>query len=130
MLEALIGVDDEKKPIDLLVRSLVRIFSNGSFKDGGRYYRGRCQNIPSEYRKHITIDIKRTCDYDFSQLNLHMLHFAYNKELGSEDACNRVLDGEHHDLVKLAFNAMIQVSSPLSICPRDIDLSVADMLWG
>ena len=83
-LEDRISSDDEKQPIDLSARSLVRIFSNGSFKEGGRFYRGWWQNVPSEYRKHITIDMKRTVEYDFSQLNPHMLYFAYNKELGSE----------------------------------------------
>ena len=40
-----------------------------------------------------------------------MIYYAYNKELGSEDAYDRVFDGEHRDLVKSAFNAMIQASS-------------------
>ena len=129
-LEARISADHEKSPIDLSARTLVRMFSNGSFKEGGRFYRGWWQNVPSEYRKHITIDMKRTAEYDFSQLNPHMLYYAYNKELGSEDAYSRVLDGEHRDLVKSAFNAMIQASSPLRNCPRGIDPSIADMSWG
>ena len=112
-LEDRISSHDEKQPIDLSARSLVRIFSNGSFKEGGRFYRGWWQNVPSEYRNYITIDMKRTVEYDFSQLNPHMLYYAYNKELGEEDAYDRVLDGEHRDLVKSAFNAMIQASSPL-----------------
>ena len=29
--------------------------------------------MPSEYRKYITIDGKRTCEYDYSQLNPHGL---------------------------------------------------------
>ena len=74
--------------------------------------------------------MKRTCEYDFSQLNPHMIYYAYNKELGSEDAYNRVLDGEHRDLVKSAFNAMVQASTRLNTCPRDIDPSIADMSWG
>ena len=129
-LEARIGADNEKSPIDLSARTLVRIFSNGSFKEGGRFYRGWWQNVPSEYRKHITIDMKRTCEYGFSQLNPHMLYYAYNKELGSEDAYDRVLDGAHRDLVKSAFNAMIQASTNLRNCPSDIDPSIADMSWG
>ena len=128
-LEDRISSDDEKQPIDLSARSLVRIFANGSFKEGGRFYRGWWQNVPSEYRKYITIDMKRTVEYDFSQLNPHMLYYAYNKELGEEDAYDRVLDGEHRNLVKSAFNAMIQASSLLQNCPRDIDPSVADMSW-
>ena len=59
-----------------------------------------------------------------------MLYYAYNKELGSEDAYGRVLDGEHRDLVKSAFNAMIQADRVLRNCPRDINPSLADMSWG
>lgn len=59
-----ISSDDEKLPIYLSARTLVRIFSNGSFngsfKEGGRFYRGWWQNVPSAYRKHITIDMKKT----------------------------------------------------------------------
>ena len=129
-LEARIRKNIDGLPIDLSARSLIRIFSNGSFKEGGRFYRGWWQNVPSEYRKYITIDMKRTIEYDFSQLNPHMLYYAYNQELGSEDAYDRVLDGEHRNLVKAAFNAMIQASTNLRNCPSDIDPSIADMSWG
>ena len=58
-----------------------------------------------------------------------MLYYAYNKELGAEDAYDRVLDGEHRGLVKSAFNAMIQASTNLRNCPSNIDPSIADMSW-
>ena len=38
--------DEHKNPIDFSARTLVRIFSNGSFKEGGRFYRGWWQNVP------------------------------------------------------------------------------------
>ena len=40
-----------------------------------------------------------------------------------------MLDGEHRKIVKQAFNAMLQASSPLKNCPNDIDLSEADISW-
>ena len=128
-LEARITNHKDKEPIDLSKRTLVRIFSNGSFKQGGRFYRGWWQNVPSEYRKYITIDEKRTAEFDFSQLNPHLLYHSNYKQLGSEDAYDRVLDGEHRKIVKQAFNAMVQASSPLKNCPNDIDLSEADISW-
>jgi len=120
---------ETKEPIDFSQRTLVRIFSNGSFKEGGRFYRGWWQNVPSEYRKYITIDEKRTAEVDFSQLNPHLLYISNYKELGSEDAYSRVLDGEHRDIVKQAFNAMVQASGPLNRCPDDIDLTELDIGW-
>ena len=128
-LEARITNHKDKEPIDYSNRTLVRIFSNGSFKQGGRFYRAWWHNVPSEYRKYITIDKKRTAEFDFSQLNPHLLYAANYKELGSEDAYDRVLDGEHRKIVKQAFNAMVQASSPLKNCPNDIDLSEVDISW-
>ena len=68
--------DTEKQPIDLTKRTLVRIFSNNSFEEGGRFYRGWWQNVPSEYRPYITIDSKATSEHDYSQLNPNMIYSA------------------------------------------------------
>jgi len=118
-----------KEPVDLSRRTLVRIFANGSFEEGGRFYRGWWQNVPSEYRKFITIDKKVTTEYDFSQLSPHMLYFAYNKNMGQEDAYDRVLDGQHRKIVKQAFNAMVQSKTPLNLKPNKIDLDGLEMSW-
>ena len=128
-LEARIANHPTKEPIDFSQRTLVRIFSNGSFKQGGRFYRGWWQNVPSEYRKYITIDEKRTAEFDFSQLNPHLLYHSNYKMLGSDDAYDRVLDGEHRKIVKQAFNAMVQASTPLKSCPEEIDMSGLEMSW-
>jgi len=129
ILENRISNHKTKESLDLSERTLVRIFSNGSFKQGGHFYGGWWQNIPSEYRKHITLDGNQTCEYDYSQLNPHIIYFAYNKDLGSEDAYDRVLDGKHRDIVRKAFNAMIQASNPLKRCPKDIILDQLEMSW-
>jgi hypothetical protein len=121
--------DDNKEPVDLSRRTLTRIFTNGSFEEGGRFYRGWWQNVPSEYRKYITIDEAVTTEYDFSQLSPHMLYFPYNYEMGNEDAYDRVLDGQHRDVVKQAFNAMVQASTQLNHKPDKINLDGLEMDW-
>ena len=128
-LEERIRNHQNKEPIDLSLRTLVRIFSNGSFKEGGRFYRGWWQNVPSEYRKFITLDEHVTTEYDFSQLNPHMLYFAYNLDMGNEDAYDRVLDGQHRDIVKAAFNSMLQASTTLEAKPKDINIDALEMTW-
>ena len=122
-------VDSNKEPIDLTQKLLVRIFTNKSFESGGRFFRGWWQNVPKHYRQFITIDGKNTREFDFSQLNPNMIYAAYNLELGSEDAYDRVLDGEHRDTVKQAFNAMIQASTALTSKPENIDLDPLGMTW-
>lgn len=129
MLEARIENDKTKQPIDLSQRTLVRMFANGSFREGGKFYRGWWQNVPSEYRKYITIDALRTAEFDFSQLDPHLLYFANYKELGSEDAYDRVLEGDHREVVKQAFNAMVYAPSILNDCPVDVDLSEVALNW-
>ena len=49
--------------------------------------------------------------------------------MGSDDAYDRVLDGEHGDIVTQAFNAMIQANGPLNQKPRDINLDGLEMDW-
>ena len=128
-LQARLLFDDAKQPVDFTQRILTRIFSNGRFDQGGRFYRAWWHNVPSEYRKFITIDGKLTCEYDYSQLNPHMACYLRGAELGSEDAYSRVFDGEHRPLVKEAFNAMMQASTPLLRKPDGIDLSEVDFDW-
>ena len=121
--------DTNKSPVDFSKRILTRIFSNGSFEQGGRFYRAWWHNVPSELRKYITIDGKHTCEYDYSQLNPHMIYFNAGKDMGSEDAYDRVFDGEHRDIVKEAFNAMMQASSELNRKPEDLDLTGVSFKW-
>ena len=121
--------DTEKQPIDLTKRTLVRIFTNNSFEEGGRFYRGWWQNVPSEYRPFITIDSKATSEHDYSQLNPNMIYSVYNKELGSEDAYSRVAGEEHREVVKQAFNAMFQGSTTLDRKPDGIELDAIGMSW-
>ncbi|MDA9289024.1 hypothetical protein N9Q07_00850 [Alphaproteobacteria bacterium] len=121
--------DSKKEPIDLTKKLLVRIFINSSFGEGGRFYRGWWQNVPSEYRPFITINSKYTQEHDYSQLNPNMIYSLYNHELGSEDAYSRVLGPEHRDVVKQAFNAMFQRNKPLESKPKGINIDEIGMTW-
>ena len=121
--------DSEKEPIDLTKKLLVRIFINNSFGEGGRFYRGWWQNVPSEYRPFITINSKSTQEHDYSQLNPNMIYSLYNHELGSEDAYSRVIGPKHRDVVKEAFNAMFQANTSLESKPRGINIDEIGMTW-
>ena len=128
-LQERLRLEQDKSPIDFSKRILTRIFSNGRFDQGGRFYRAWWHNVPSEYRKYITIDGKQTCEYDYSQLNPHMVYFLRGAKVGDEDAYDRVFDGEHRSIVKEAFNAMIQASTNLTHKPTKLDLSKVDFDW-
>lgn len=69
-------IDDDKKRglIDLSRKRLRRIFNNGSFEFGGRYYGGWWQNIPREYRQFIRLNGKDVVECDFSGMHINMLY--------------------------------------------------------
>ena len=46
-----------------------RIFNNSSWRQGGRWYGGFWQNIPSAYRRFIRINNQRTIEIDYSALH-------------------------------------------------------------
>jgi hypothetical protein len=57
-----------------------RIFNNGTFKDGGRFYGGWWQRVGSEYRKDIRMNNVPTVEIDYSSLHVIL---AYS-EVGIE----------------------------------------------
>ena len=58
-----------------------------------------------------------------------MIYSLYNLELGSEDAYSRVLGPEHRDIVKEAFNAMLQAKTELKSKPSKLNLDEVGMSW-
>jgi hypothetical protein len=69
-------IDPEKKRglIDFSRKSLRRIFNDGSFDFGGRFYGGWWQNIPREFRPFIRLDSKDVVECDYSGLHVNMLY--------------------------------------------------------
>jgi hypothetical protein len=65
---------DRPKFVEFERVRLHRVFNNGSFNEGGRFYGGWWQNVPSAYRKFITINGHATSEYDYSHLHPAMLY--------------------------------------------------------
>ena len=129
-LQERLELTSDKEPVDLSNRTLVRIFTNNSWEQGGRFYRAWWQNIDKELRPYITIDGKRTVEYDYSQIHPHIVYARVGAELGSEDAYNRVFgDPSLRGVIKQAFNAMLQSSTPLINKPRKLNLKKTGLSW-
>jgi hypothetical protein len=58
---------------------LYRVFNNGSFTQGGRFYGGWWQDVPESERERILLDGQPTVERDFSGMHLKML---YQEEAG------------------------------------------------
>lgn len=95
-------------PIRLHRQTVRRIFNSTSFDIGGRFYGGWWQNIPSAYRGMITIDGKRTTEFDYGRLHPTMLYAQEGMTL-SGDAYDIGIGDEHRDVIKQLFNAMVQM---------------------
>lgn len=123
-------VDPNASHFDFSRRTVDRIFSNNNFHDTGRMYRNWWSEIPNKtekksdvpYRNLITLDGMPTTELDYGALGPNIFYSLCNKEIGDTDPYDRVWDGKHRDLIKKAFNAMVQASTQLGNCPYDKDL--------
>ena len=66
--------DEERSPVDFTNVKLYRVFNNGSWQQGGRFYGGWWQNLPKEYRKYIDINHKPTVELDYSGHHIRILY--------------------------------------------------------
>lgn len=64
----------EPRYVDLMRRRVYRVFNNSTFSDGGRFYGGWWQSIPSRWRPHITINWYPTHELDYSSMQPAMLY--------------------------------------------------------
>ena len=82
---------------------------------------------PKEYRPFITLDWKQTCEYDYSQMNPHLAYMKVGANLGEKMHIHVSLG--KRDIVKRAFNAMLNATHHLSRAPRGLDLSSYPFNW-
>jgi hypothetical protein len=78
MLKILASKKNPNPAVDFTRTSMHRVFNNGTFEQGGRFYGGWWQSIPKDYRKYITIDYKPTIELDYSGHHLRMLYAIEN----------------------------------------------------
>lgn len=60
--------------VDLTAKTVKRIFNNGSFTQGGRYYGGFWMGLPSELRQRIIINNQKVVECDYSGIHIHLLY--------------------------------------------------------
>ncbi len=108
--------DKQSLYIDFGHRSLVRIFNNADWEQGGRFYRGWWQSIPKAYRRYITIDEKTTVEVDYSGLHVHMLYAKLGESLEG-DAYDLGDSNIDRGLIKKIFNALINAKGRINEPP-------------
>ena len=65
----IIETNDKYIPISSNERLVRRIFNNASWKDGGRFYGGWWQRVPSFFRSKIYLNNEGTIEDDYRSLH-------------------------------------------------------------
>ncbi len=73
---SLYGYGISKLGLALNDLALHRVFNNGEFQYGGRFY-ANYQTLPKKFRKHIVINGEPTVEWDYAA---HHIRIAYHKE--------------------------------------------------
>ena len=100
----------ERNQIDYSRNQLCRLFNDGSFESGGRFYRVWWQELPKEYRKYIEISYEKTVELDYSSIHpslIYLVHDLVPVELPYVVAGYEKL----RPLVKRSFNIMVNAAS-------------------
>lgn len=105
---------------------LYRIFSEGSFKRGGRFYRGWWQQLPEKYRSFITIDGNRTVELDYSRYHISMAYAQLG--LTPPEDPYKIHPKVKVDITKYAINAMLNAKAIVNE-HRDFDPKKCGITW-
>ena len=84
-------------PVNQSIKFTTRQFANSSWKQGGRFYGGWWQRIPSAHRPDIRIDNTPTTEIDYSGHHVVLLYAAVGINYGSE------VGGDVYDIPKADF---------------------------
>jgi hypothetical protein len=106
----------EGDPLDFTKKSLVRVFNNSSFRQGGRLYGGWWQGIPRDYRRFIRINRMNTAEVDFGAMHLHLAYWLENVPVPDGDLYE--LEGfpkETRDVVKASLLTMFNTNEKKAI---------------
>jgi hypothetical protein len=102
--------DPERGSLDFSRKRLKRIFNNNSFEEGGRFYHGWWQEVPREYRKHITINGQPTVELDYSGMHLRLLYAKGGLKLQSDPYALDIAEVPR-DKVKRIVNILLNAES-------------------
>lgn len=86
-----------------MLTTMTRIFNNGSFDEGGRFY-CQLQNLPKSQRVHLRFDDEPTVEIDFTGMHPHLLYHLQGDDFSGDPY---EIAGFDRDAVKVAFNTLI-----------------------
>jgi hypothetical protein len=134
----LAGDKKNERTIRMDQRSLYRVFNDLDLQTGGRFYGGWWQNIPRGYRQHLAVNGKRMVELDYSNQHPSIL-YAQEGVTRPADCYSEVINlpqrpdedtvQDLRDMVKAAFNAMLNSPKPLKRAPTGVKHSQFGLKW-
>jgi hypothetical protein len=125
--------EEEPKPryLDWKDRRLYRVFNNGSFEDGGRFYGGWWQYIPSKWRPYITINGHPAWESDFSHMQPAILYALADQPLEryAYEIDGIELTDKNKDAIKRTFFKLIYSEPGQRIAPLESDELPQGWTW-
>ncbi len=100
--------DGSSNVVSLTQEKLHRIFCNGTFAYGGRFYRVWWQSVPKFMRATIVIGGSDTVELDYSQLHPRLLYAMAGAALVGDAY---TLNGWPRGIGKVAFNVLVNARS-------------------
>lgn len=97
--------------VDASFKTVYRVFNN-DFNHGGRLYGHWVQNLPREYRAHLTVDGNPVVELDYSSIHPRILYRNSGTTWPSGDLyAIPGVDSKHRKFVKIFMNAIINAKS-------------------
>lgn len=116
--------------VDLTKVRLHRVFNGGSFEQGGRFYGGWWQQVPSSFRQFITINGYPTVELDYSNLHAAMLYAREGLPLPTDAyALDNVPAEQYRKLIKTSFFKLINALPRQRIRAPAVDMLPPDYSW-
>ena len=119
-------------------RSLYRVFNDPDLQTGGRFYGGWWQNIPRGYRQHLAVNGKRMVELDYSNQHPSILYAqegitrpadCYSEVINLPQRPDEDTGKDLRNMVKAAFNAMLNSPKPLKRAPTGVKHSQFGLKW-
>lgn len=121
------AIAEDGQPIDPTRRSLVRVFNNGSWQQGGRLFGGFWESMPRDQRFRLLRigttahpEGERIANVDFAQLFPILAYRQMKQEPPEGDLYDIAGDGKHRDGFKRLLNALLFATRALTRWPGEI----------
>lgn len=112
--------DDQPEGADRLSIALYRVFNDGSFRRGGRFYGGWWQALGKDQRSRLLINDQPTIELDFASLHPRLCYQLEGQPLPHDSDPYLVagISVDHRALAKRAFGQLLNSSGAPIRAPR------------